>query len=231
MNKITAFFMFVFIAGSLIGLSMEGSTISRTYLMADLSKTGDTIWVGNVDGFKEGGKDAIIAVRGGIDAVEFVKYENKFKVVGTAPDYEDGCGVSHDPPCFKGLSRAQKSPVDSSKSEAQTFNVAGVPTDRNHNIQVFDGTSMIIEDMLTWEAAVVPSSVGEIGTIQNIEKSFSPTNVLGTMSKLITWDFAFLEGDQVQFIKYLFLYPLSAGFVITMTIQVMAFVRGLIPNF
>ena len=90
---------------------------------------------------------------------------------------------------------------------------------------------MIIEDMLRWEAAVVPSSVGEIGTVQNIEKSFSPTNILGTMSKLITWDFAFLQGEQVQFIKYLFLYPLSAGFVITMTIQVASFVRGLLPNF
>ena len=52
MNKLMAFFVFTFIAGSIIGLAFEGANgISSTRLTANITATDTTIPVGSVSGF------------------------------------------------------------------------------------------------------------------------------------------------------------------------------------
>jgi hypothetical protein len=78
---------------------------------------------------------------------------------------------------------------------------------------VLSQSAGILNSALGFNAQEVVTDAG----ILDVIKAFG-FGTLRAVTKFVLWDYAFLDGD-FRIIKFLFLYPISAGFVITLSLQ------------
>ncbi len=198
MNKLMAFFMFTFIAGSIISFSMEGgSGIAGTTISAPGGITADqtTIPVVSVIGFLPGGDRLTI--------------EKESIMYGSVQD--SGIYLTHTCPCLKDVVRgADDYTGDDTKKSSHAGPSGAVPgTPSIKGTKVFNRGSSIVNQAIGFNIGEASSTLGKFTTGLKV-----PGALIKLVIKLVAWDFAFLEGNYVYF-KYLFLYPISAGFVWT----------------
>jgi hypothetical protein len=82
-------------------------------------------------------------------------------------------------------------------------------------VSVYNETTGIINQQVGFNIAETQSTMGKFKTVVSM-----PLTLAKTFAKIVLWDFSYLTGDLV-YIKYMVLYPLSAGLVfslITLTI-------------
>ena len=194
MNKLMAFFVFTFIAGSIIGLAFEGANgISSTRLTANITATDTTIPVGSVSGFL--GSD-YLNIRN-----ETLSYSGR-QVSGTVD--------SKTCPCITGVQRGQDDYTGESTEAKAHPGPDLTKSPARHGATVMNTSSSLINNAVGFNIAQQMSTAGAWKTV-----IASPYTLMKTVVKLVAWDFAFLEGKYV-FFKYLILYPISAGFIWTM---------------
>ncbi len=80
--------------------------------------------------------------------------------------------------------------------------------------RVYNEATSVLNEMVGFNIAETMSTAGAIRTITMV-----PRALLHAVPRLVLWDYSYLEGDllgafPLVYIKYLFLYPLSAGFLI-----------------
>ena len=84
------------------------------------------------------------------------------------------------------------------------------------NTKVYNDSASVLNEMIGYNLATVNSEVGDFRALLNTAWAYAQA-----VPRLILWDYSFLEG-QMALVKFIFLYPISAGFVITL---VMAFLQ------
>ena len=196
MNKLMAFFMFTFICGTIISFSMEGgSGIAGTTVSANVDKTQDVIPVVSVNGFLPGG-DRLTLGR------ETIMY-------GSVQD--SGVYLTYTCPCFKSVDRgADDYTGKATKKQEHLGPVALSPgTPARKGAKVYNRGSSIVNQAIGFNVGEASSTLGKFTTGLKV-----PGALIKLVIKLVAWDFAFLEGNYVYF-KYIFLYPISAGFIWT----------------
>ena len=202
MNKLMAFFVFTFIAGSMIGLSFEGANgIASTRLTTNITKADTAIPVGSVTGFL--GSDFLQIGN------ETIKYTGR-QTSGTIESFT-GSGVFHTCPCFIEVIRGVNNHADES-TEAKSHKGPGDPAGNRpeHGSTVMSTSTSIVNNAVGFNLAEEMSTAGVFKTVVT-----SPFIIMKTVVKLVAWDFSFLEGKYV-FFKFLILYPISAGFIWSM---------------
>ncbi len=112
---------------------------------------------------------------------------------------------------FTGLSRGCKSTTADSHATAA---------------KVFNETTGVINQAVGFNLAEAMSTAGFIKTI-----TLAPGALFHAVPKLVMWNYSYLEGDLFEFplayIKYMILWPLSAGFVITFTMMMINVFMGI----
>ena len=196
MNKLMAFFMFTFIAGTIISFSMEGgSGIAGTTLSYAVDAEQTTIPVMSVTGFLPGG-----------DRLTLEKESIMYGSVQPTSTY-----LTFICPCLKDVVRgADDYTGDDTKASAHSGpGVASPGTPSRKGAKVFNRGSSIVNQAIGFNIGEASSTLGKLTTGLKV-----PGALIKLVIKLVAWDFAFLEGNYVYF-KYMFLYPISAGFVWT----------------
>jgi len=84
--------------------------------------------------------------------------------------------------------------------------------------RVYNETTSVMNEVVGFNIAETMSTSGAIRTITMV-----PRALLHAVPRLVMWDYSYLEGDlfgafPLVYIKYLFLYPLSAGFLMAFII-------------
>ncbi len=119
-----------------------------------------------------------------------------------------------------------------SSKTATTFVVTGSPgsgrgcrdTDASShatNARAYNEATGLINQVAGFNIAQTASTAGPIDVVWKLPKS-----IVGTFVKSVMWDFSFLTGSGV-YIKYLFLYPLSAGFIFALIMATFQAFRGI----
>lgn len=207
MNKLMAFFMFTFIAGTIIGFLMEGgSGIVATSTTDLVTSSQDVIPVTSVTGFKSSGDRIVI----GNESMTYASLQ------------VSGINDGKTCPCFVGVSRG----VLGNDGKKTTATAHAGPGNQNGNAtlgaRVYNRGSAMVNESLDFN--LIGSDRGFLGTIVG---GYEDAKKLASMAaKIITWDFAFLEGD-FSYFKYILLYPLSAGFVATIIVISANTIRGI----
>ena len=205
MNKLMAFFVFTFIAGSIIGLAFEGANgISSTRLTSTISSTDTTIPVGSVSGFLSS---------------DYLQIGNE--TLAYSGKQTSGTLNGKTCPCFTGVTRGVDDYTGAS-TEAKAHvgpNLSKIPA--RHGSTVMNTSSSLINNAVGFNIAQQMSTAGAWKTVVT-----SPFTIMKTVVKLVAWDFAFLEGD-FSYFKYILLYPLSAGFVATIIVISANTIRGI----
>jgi len=207
MNKLMAFFMFTFIAGSMISFSMEGgsgvaaTTIKDQSIVTgyqNLTASDDTIAVVSVRGFLPGGDRLTIEK----ESILYTSVEENFVLDGTGSRY---C------PCFLGVVRGSNDYTGEETTAAGHLGpvAAGVGSPPKKGTKVYNRGSSIVNQAIGFNIGETSSVLGKFKAGFQL-----PGALVKLVIKLVAWDFAFLEGNYVYF-KYLLLYPISAGFVWT----------------
>ena len=201
MNKLMAFFVFTFIAGSIIGLAFEGANgISSTRLTATVTSADTAIPVTSVAGFLN---SDFVQINN-----ETIKYTSK-QTAGSIESFT-GSGVFYNCPCFTNLTRGvdnHAAETSEAKAHAGPDNLKVPP---RHGSTVMSISTSIVNNAVGFNLAEEMSTAGMFKTVIT-----SPFIIMKTVVKLVAWDFAFLEGKYV-FFKFLILYPISAGFIWSM---------------
>ena len=194
-----AFFVFTFIAGSMIGLTFEGANgmsvnrVTQQVLADDL-----VIPVGGVDGFLSAD-----FLRIGDESLYYTSKTSSGTIDGkTCPCFGDGTAG--------GLTRGAEDPTTGEPTEAANH-TGPFPSLKppRHGASVYNSSSSVVNQAVGFNFAEQMGTSGALGVIT------LPLTFGKVVAKLIAWDFAFLDGKFV-FFKYLILYPISAGFVWTM---------------
>ena len=202
-----AFFMFTFICGSMISFAMEGgSGVAATTLTAqndaspgyqNLEDDDTTIAVVSVSGFLPGG-----------DRLTIGKESVKYNGVNSSTSLIDGRVC----PCLTSVTRGYMDftgePTKAEVHQGPTVSTPGGPSIKG--AKIYNRGSSIVNTAIGFNVADSLSTVGKIKTAVTV-----PNALIKMVVKLVAWDFAFLEGNFAYF-KYIFLYPISAGFVWTM---------------
>ena len=79
-------------------------------------------------------------------------------------------------------------------------------------VKVYNDDSNITNNILGYNVGVANSTLGAARTLAQVT-----LRVLRVLPRVIAWDYPFLEGNLV-IIKYIILYPLSAGLVFTLAL-------------
>ena len=84
--------------------------------------------------------------------------------------------------------------------------------------RVYNETTSVMNEVVGFNIAETMSTSGAIRTITMV-----PRALMHAVPRLVMWDYSYLEGDlfgafPLVYIKYLFLYPLSAGFLMAFII-------------
>ena len=198
MNKLMAFFMFTFICGTIISFSMEGgSGIAGTTVSAAIDDSQTTIPVTSVNGFLPGGDRLTI--------------EKENILYGSLQ--ATGVYLAYTCPCIKDVVRGADDYTGEDTKPAShggpTTGLPGSGTPSKKGTKVFNRGSSIVNQAIGFNIGEASSTLGKFTTGLKV-----PGALIKLVIKLVAWDFAFLEGNYVYF-KYMFLYPISAGFVWT----------------
>lgn len=206
MNKLMAFFVFTFIAGSMIGFIMEGgSGVATTTLTQPLLKADTTAYVVSSSGFLTGG-----------DRLSIAKEEFRYSGI-----QKTGTLMGKACPCLTGLDRGVEDSQGSSTDAEDHRGPDLTKVPPRKGAKVFNRGSTVVNQVIGFNLAESMSAAGAIGTAVTL-----PLNIAKTAVKLVAWDFAFLEGNYAYF-KYIFLYPVSAGFVYTILIVMANLFQGI----
>lgn len=208
MNKLMAFFMFTFIAGTIIGLLMEGgSGMVATSITSSITAEDNVLPVASITGFKSGGDRLQI----GKEAFTYTSLQIS------------GINGTKTCPCLVGVDRGVIG-IDGEGTTAAAHDGPGnINGNITHGSMVYNRGSAMVNDSLDFN---IISSKGEF----QISSAFENAKKLsGMVAKVITWDFSFLEGN-FSYFKYIVLYPLSAGFVATLIIVAGNFARGILSK-
>jgi hypothetical protein len=183
MNKLLAFFTFVFVCGNILSFSLEGAQgLAATTLSTAIDDDDTAIPVVSASGFLS--SDRIFVDN------EIVVYTAHETPCVTAPH-------AGEPSCFTGAVRGSRSTESAS---------------HNSGVKVFSRTTGVVNQLVGFNIAETSSTSGILRTI-----IIAPLALAKAVAKVTTWDYSFLEGDFV-WIKYIVLYPLSAGFIWTVVI-------------
>ena len=188
--------MFTFICGTIISFSMEGgSGIAGTTLSDSITKDQTTVPVVSVTGFLTVG-----------DRLNIEKESIMYGSVQST-----GMFSIYTCPCLKDVVRgADDYTGEDTKNVSHIGPGAGSPgTPSSKGTKVFNRGSSIVNQAIGFNVGEASSTLGKVTTGLKI-----PGALIKLVVKLVAWDFAFLEGNYVYF-KYIFLYPISAGFVWT----------------
>lgn len=92
--------------------------------------------------------------------------------------------------------------------------------------RVYNEASGYINSLIGFDVAEAMSTVGAVRTVVML-----PGALGRALAKVITWDYVFLEGVvfgvPLVYMKYLFLYPLSGAFVLTLFLAFLGVFQGI----
>lgn len=78
----------------------------------------------------------------------------------------------------------------------------------------------LLNVMMGYSTIVITTNIGDLaGMIVE-----DPAIFLKAIWKMVIWDYSFLEGE-IGIVKFLFLYPVSAGFILTFAMTIAQFVK------
>ena len=80
-------------------------------------------------------------------------------------------------------------------------------------VKVKNETTNVINSLLGYNVATTAATYGSFSAIVGLG-----WNLLGSIPRMIAWDYRYLDG-QMQIIKYLILWPISAGFVFALAMM------------
>ena len=201
-----AFFMFTFIAGSMISFSMEGgSGVAATTLTDQDNVTGGYQKLGAADT-----TIAVVSVRGFLPGGDRLTIE-KESILYTGVENSTAVIDSRVCPCLTGVVRGSNDYTGEETTAASHKGpvAAGVGSPPRKGTKVYNRGSSVVNQAIGFNIGETSSVLGKFKAGFQL-----PGALVKLVIKLVAWDFAFLEGNYVYF-KYLFLYPISAGFVWT----------------
>lgn len=98
--------------------------------------------------------------------------------------------------------------------------------DHNVNDRVYNEASGALNSVVGFNIAETMATAGALRVIASV-----PGMLFHAVPKLVTWDYAYLDGDlfglPLAYVKYILLYPLSAGFIFALTIVVINVFMGI----
>jgi len=204
MNKTVAFFVFVFLCGSLLSVLSEGKEgVATTTLSANITSTATTIPVVGVLNRKGNG-------------LLFLE-QDKLIIDDEVIEYSTGN-------VYSGLSG--RACPDTSITTACFYNVTRGenktdPIDHTSGTIVFNEITGVVEVMTNFNLAEELSGAGIIKAPVIV-----PLAMATALPKMLVWDYSYLQNEYV-YLKYILLYPMSAGFVWSMVILLIPLFRGL----
>ncbi len=185
MNKLVAFFVFTFICGNIIGASSEGQQGVITATLSFAIDNDDT----RIPVAALAGNPASDPLRGFLT-------QDILYIDGEAVSYtgrETECTEQFSGPCFTGAERGIGSTDASSHASGA---------------RVYNELTGVVNQMIGFNVAESLSTAGIIKTAITF-----PYAMTRAASKMVMWNYAFLEGPYYSLYKYILLYPISAGFV------------------
>ena len=96
------------------------------------------------------------------------------------------------------------------------------PNSHSSGRRAYSDTAGVIDQMVSFKLGGENSGIGE----KFLAVVKLPLTMIKAVSRLIMWDFSFLEGNLV-YLKYFMLYPLSAGFMWALLLLTIGGFRGI----
>lgn len=94
-------------------------------------------------------------------------------------------------------------------------------TAHSSGAKVKNETSNVVNNLLGYNVATTAATYGTASAVVGLG-----WNLIKSIPKMIAWDYSYLEG-QLTLIKYLILWPISAGFVFSLGLMFIGAIQGL----